>query len=522
MRSRWIASIGVALVALTLALGPTLAQTAAFVEPFSGTPPQPQPYQNPHNWDLFFQGFNSHYAGAAAQVAHHGPNCEPPGFPYTASNTHPLTREQDGIFICNNHLMTSTGLAGYAAIYMTPPAVADFSSGDAVISWEMSTLRTGARDWVDVVITPWAEHSQMAYNNNDQHIPPHTIHLTLAGTNVWQVFQRIDGGTAYNQGRDTLLPGDGSTTWDDVFRDAGLTESPQRRDRFEVHLSRTHISLCMPGYQHTGGVFCWVNTTLAQPLDPSVWHDQAAVQFNHRSYNVEKSCSADEDQFSIVHSDYGDAHCPPNTWHWSNITIQPYAPYSIIPSATRLASSGRVDFLAPAPSNAFLSFVQFGETSQLRVSFDGGQTWQAPRLQPAVAPSTENGEAIFTPMPQGAQSVMVRGANGFWGTFEATDFAIYGAPSGQVTVQDGQPTSTPTPASTASPTPTSSPDATPSATPTPDATVTLTATATATAEPTLQAAATQESTSTPSATSDVPQCRVSVEINGTPGPYRPC
>src|SRR6185437_12879630 len=95
-----------------------------------------------------------------------------------------MRSEADTVFICNDHVMTSPGLTGYGAIYMTPPAVADFSAGATTITWDMSTLRTSARDWVDVVLTPWDQQSQMAYNNNDQHIPPHNIHVTMAGTNA--------------------------------------------------------------------------------------------------------------------------------------------------------------------------------------------------------------------------------------------------------------------------------------------------------------------------------------------------
>jgi len=513
----------VAMLALVVALVPAVAQqNASFTETFDGTPPAPATYTNPAHWSIFVQGFNAQEATAGATVAQHGPNCEPPGFPYTATNTHVMHSATDAVFLCNGHVMTSLGVTGYGAVYMTPPAMLDFSQGSATIRWDMSTLRTSARDWVDVVLTPWAEHSDFAYNNNDQHIPPHNIHVTLAGTNVWQAFERIGGGIQYGQGQDVQLAGDGSTTWDDVFRRAGTTESPARRDTFEIRLSRTTLSVCMPGYDSpAGGVFCWINTTLPEPLEPAVWGDQATVMLSHRTYNAEKACNEDNgqpqpwtDQLNINHTAYGDLNCPPDTWHWDNVAIQPFVPYLIIPAvpsdaAITAASGGVVTFAQPAPSGAALSFVQFSHTPDLRVSYDAGHTWIAPRIQPAIAPnngaSEENGESVFDPIPAGVQQVMVRGSNGFWGTFDAEAFRIVGPPSSGLPVPTPLPTATSVPA-----TPTSTPG--PSATPAPRPTgvpATLTPGPTVDIPPTVQP--TPEATRVPAVS-----CQVLVFQDGIP------
>lgn len=479
---RTLLPILTALCAFAIVLTPTIAQSGAFLEPFDGSPPAPAAYQNPHNWGIFSQGFDTHFNGQAGQVAQHGPACEPPDFPYTAGNTHPLRSEADTVFMCNDHVMTAVGLAGYGAVYMQVPAVAVLNPS-AVISWNMSTLRTAARDWVDVTLTPWAEQSEMAYNNLDQHIPLHNIHIALAGTNVFLATQRIGGGQAYNQGRDVQLSGDTFTTWDTVFQANGVSESASRRDRFEVTLTRTTLSVCLSDYAYQGQrPFCWLrNAPLAEPLDPAIWNDQVAVQLGHRSYNPEKSCVNDQDPSQVLtdgHSPYADVHCPPNTWHWDNVSVQPYQPFEIVKSvpeilAIRTTSPTRVNFASPAPADSYLTFVQFGETSQLRISWDNGSTWNIPRLQPAVAPSTENGEAIFTPAPTGATSVMVRGANGFWGGYGVEAFKLVGRPD-------------------AAPKPRASATATAqaSATATAQATATATATALATATPTATVAST--------------------------------
>jgi hypothetical protein len=464
-------------------LNSVLAQAAGFIETFDGVPAAPAAYTNPNNWDIFVQGFNQNETGntvpggdpRGANLAQHGPNCEPPGFPYNASNSHVMQSAADTVFICNGHVMTSPGLSGYGAIYMMPPAVADFSQGPATISWDMSTLRTSGRDWVDVVLTPWDQQSQMAYNNNDQHIPPNNIHITLAGTNVFLGYERIGGGIQYNQGVDTLINGDTSTTWDQVFQaqNPPLTESPSRRDKFQITLTRTTISVCMPGYAYQGqSQFCWIrNAQLPQPLDPAVWHDQATVQFDDRVYNAEKACGVStEDQFNIDHTAYGELTCPNNTWHWDNISIAPYRPFSVTKSvpenfAVHSGNPTTVTFQNPAAAGSYLAFVQFSHTPDLRVSYDGGATWHAPHIQPSIAPnngaSEENGEAVFDAIPAGVQSIMVRGTNGFWGTFEAEAFHLIGPVSGAAPASN--PISTPT---ATAPAPTSTPVATnPTATP---------------------------------------------------------
>jgi hypothetical protein len=269
-------------------------------------------------------------------------------------------------------------------------------------------------------------------------------------------------------------------------------------------------------------------------LDPSVWHDQATVQLNHRVYNAEKACIDNQnpppsnplDQQGIDHTAYGDANCPPDTWHWDNVSIQPAIGYSIIQSvpqqtASHSTSPTRIQFAAPAPDGAMLQFVAFSHTPDLRVSFDGGTSWQVPRVQPANAPnngaSEENGEAFFTPIPAGVQSIMVRGSNGFWGSFNAEDFTIVGPPNGAAplptavpTATSGPATNTPTTVSTATSVPTTVASATvtlvPTATPLPStATVTATATVVATLTPTPTATITPAPTTigTPVPTAEV-------------------
>lgn len=525
---RIIAPILAAALALVVVLAPTLAQSAGFTETFdSPTPAAPQPYQNPHNWDIMTFGVDPR----EPSVAQHGPNCEPPGFPYNATNSHPIHSAADAVFICgagaNTHLMTSPGISGYGAIYMTPPAVADFSGGQASIQWDMSTLRTSSRDWIYVVLTPFSEHHEMAYINTDQHIPTHNIKIALGGTNTFEIFQ--NGGFQNSRLDGTDL----GTTWDQVFQaqTPPIGESGARRDTFQITLDRNHISLCMPGYQYRGQPFCWAkNVSLHETLDPAVWGDQAAVQFTHVVYNAEKGCedaaiaagyqdgkgqpNSTLDQFDIVHNSYGDANCPPNTWHWDSFSVNPAVPYSVIPSNPEALSfntprATRVNFAVPAPANSFLSFTSWGDTPQLAVSFDG-VNWQAPRLQPATSLAhPEVGEQVFMPIPEGQQSVMVRGAPGYWGTFEASSFKVIVPPGGALVQIPDQPTPQSQPTSTppVPPTQTSTPRPTQTSQATPTSTVQAKPSLTPTPMPTVAPTAVPDATET---------CMVQVWINGVP------
>ena len=54
--------------------------------------------------------------------------------------------------------MTSiNGTPGYAAIYLSPPVMADFTAGSSSIRFDVSTFVSSARDWLDVSSRPFAD-----------------------------------------------------------------------------------------------------------------------------------------------------------------------------------------------------------------------------------------------------------------------------------------------------------------------------------------------------------------------------
>jgi hypothetical protein len=421
-----------------------LAQAGGFLEPFNGAPAAPQPWR-PTNWDVQTNVTDSYQGdGTAIDVmqAHHSGACgAPPG-------THTINRIDDAIFQCSDHIMTAMS-AGYGAIYLTPNAQVDFSGGEASVKFDLSTLRTVGRDWVDLWITPFEDNLVVPLEDWGpayQGEPRRSVHI------------RLDGGSAGDtifKGeviRDFTATGLAASEWRGY--EQFLTPSASRRDTFELRISRTRVRFGMPAYN-----VWWVDDTIAD-----LGWSRGVVQFSHHSYNPTKGC--DEDGNTADE----EGKCA-NTWHWDNVSISPSAPFTILrgsPRLMRAAGSTQATFPAPAPSGAFLRFAGSGDN--LEVSFNGGQTWQPARRQAQEMNRTEHWSSYWTPIPAGTTSVRFRGQATWAGPWAAQDLAIFAtaAPSGS------QPTAT---ATSPAATPTRTPTATPTRTPTSPPAATATATA---------------------------------------------
>jgi hypothetical protein len=355
--------------------------------------------------------------------------------------------------------MTANGLTGYGAVYMVPPALADFSAGAATISFDMSTLRTASRDWVYFTLMPFEGHNKFSYNNNDQAIAPNNINVKMAGTNAFFACQRVNGttpGMGGDCGQDVRVNGDSSTQYTDVQTANGVAPDAARRDSFRIELSATHLKVCITGnntgqtYTYKGkSGFCWVDSDLPTPLDPSIWHGQAVFLMTHVTYNAEKSCSSVEDG-DIVHNLLGDATCPPNTWHWDNVGISPATPFTILNPTQQYVTfnepsgTNTVTFAQPAPANAFLSFIGGGDCTKQRVSVNGGASWITAKPQPATTQCQhpENGGEYFTPIPAGTTSVKFTGER-MYGTWYAAGISIWVAGQGSFPTSSPQPAPAP-------------------------------------------------------------------------------
>ncbi len=364
--------------------------TPSFLETFDGNPSQPQPWR-PDNWDITIHSRDGDtWKTLEPMQAAHGSDCAPP------PARHQISAYEDAVFICRNHMMTAINATGYGVIYLTPNHMVDFSEGEAVIRFDLSTERTSGRDWVSFWITPYQDHLQLPlqlWMPDLSGEPRHAIHIVMGHHNNGTVFR----GSLV---RDFNVTGIDGANWWRGYQDF-LTPSAQRRDTFELRISRTHLKFGMPDYN-----FWWIDNTI-----PELDWSQGIVQFGHHSYTPRKECPFDE--------------CHPNTWHWDNISIHPSRPFTMLHADKRFvdATTGSdVHFPAPAPANAHLRFA--AAATNLQVSFDGGNTWQPAQLQVQQRTEGYHFKSYWTPVPAGITSVQIRGEN-LGHSWHVRDIAIW-------------------------------------------------------------------------------------------------
>lgn len=359
-----------------------------FAESFDGAPAAPQPWSSPA-WDIAVHSRDvDTWRALEPMEAMHGPDCGAP------PATHTVASYEGAVFQCRDHLMTAISAAGYGVIYLTPSQILDFSQGEAVIRWDMSTLRTSGRDWVDVWITPFAENLQL----------PLELEVDLSGPPRNAVHIRMDFGqnsfraTTYREFVGTELE-QASLQGYEAF----LTPDARRRDTFEVRISRGHLAVGMPGYQ-----YWWVDTPM-----PELGWDSGVVQLGHHSYNPTKDCGGP---------------CAPNTWHWDNVQLSPARPFTLIKAAQRYADAeqpGPIALGAPAPASAHLRFSGVGP--ELAVSFDEGASWQPAVLQAQDTAffKDEHFRSYWMPIPPGTRSVQFRGSSWWGGGWHIRDISVW-------------------------------------------------------------------------------------------------
>lgn len=365
-----------------------------YLETFDGDPSQPTPFGNEH-WDVTVHSRDMYTWETLDEMqAQHGPNCEAP------PATHTIVNYEDTVYTCKNHMMTALYSVGYGVIYLTPDHMVDFSQGEAVIRYDISTLRTSTRDWVDIWITPFEDNLQLPLQEEypDLHgYPANSVNIKLTNNHAYipSVFREFDG-TVYEYAPGVMW-------WMDIHE--FLTPDSRRRDTFELRISQTHLKFGMPDYNKW-----WIDLELTEPL---TW-TQGIVQLGHHSYNPKKDCNHD-------------GSCGPSTYHWDNISINPAVPFTHIPGQQRFAEAGQetITFAQPSPAGSYLRFAGIG--SNLEFSVDGGQTWMPARIQPHSR-DTRAGEhflSYFTEIPPGVTAVQLRGDNWWGGRWHTRDFSIW-------------------------------------------------------------------------------------------------
>ncbi len=455
---------------LALAAGP-------YLQPFDGAPPAPLPMKPLLDWDITV---HSRDVDAWYQLnymeADHGATCTAPPAHHSIAGAGSTTAFEDSVFQCSNHLMTALNAPGYGVIYMTPDQMLDWSAGEAVLRWDMSTRVTSGRDWIDVWITPFASHLALPLSQFLPDLagpPPTTLQVQMSANPAHPPLSF--GALAI---RDTIETRLAFNQW--IGYESVLVPDAARRDTFELHLTRTHIKFGMPAYN-----LWWFDGDVAD-----LGFDSGVVQFGHHSYNPYKDCENGTLPV-VVENPPAPVDCGPGTWHWDNVSINPAIPFTILKTSPRYvdaASPPTFTFASPAPAGAFLRFGAWG--ANVQVSVDGGASWQMAGVQPALHASPNGGgnwQSYWHPLPEGQASVQVKAEGGWWGAnWMIRDASVFAEQIGvprtrtptpvvpptftptvpPVTLTPPPPTNTPVPTATLVP-PTATPLAAPTATATP-------------------------------------------------------
>jgi hypothetical protein len=359
----------------TVAPTTTLPPGGGFLETFEGAPTVAAPWQ-PTNWGVDANNSDMWAGdglGMDTMAAHHGSDCSAP------PATHTVSRLDQAVFLCRNHVMTSVS-GGYAAAYLTPPAMVDFRNGEAIVRFDMSTARGSGRDWVDLWITPPGDQLALPLNawlppyNGE---PQNAVQIKMEGGSRFEAYQY----TPTRRSSNAKLPVASTATYE-----SWLTPAADVRSVFELRISRTHVKFCMPDFGR-----CWVNTAFPSPL---TW-DVGVVQLGHHSYNATKDCSG-----ACV-----------NTWHWDNVNINPSVPLNIVPPSPRWAvatsNSRTIQLQRPAPAGGSLRFAAVG---MIQVSFNGGQTYTPAVRRSLDRRAPEHFSSYLQPIPAGTTSITFQGS----------------------------------------------------------------------------------------------------------------
>lgn len=454
------------------------AASTSYYEPFSGVPAAPERFDNdnpaaahldvvPNESDAGAVGSDQNGSFEEVDV-HHGPGCEAPVTNDTPSATlvmHRILRIDDAVYRCKDHIMTGL-LSGYAAAYLTPDAMVDFSQGEAVIRFDVSSLRTSGRDWIDMWLTPFndkfvipLERWNAPYNGE----PKNAVHIRADGNNDGSYHFE---GTIYRNNVEEGMNSGPGTLFEGVktaFANSGAVKtvtingtpttipvdmSPKRRDTYELRISKTSAKFCLVQVnvqmedstkQPVQTQQCWINSTFN-----NLGWDKAIVQFGHHAYNPEKDCTPDPLSTPAIQMG-----CRAVTWHWDEFKINPAIPFALIkptPSSPKfITRNSSITLNSPTPPNSYLSFVAVA--GSVEGSFDNGVTWVNFPRQFQVRNSPEHFSNYFVPIPAGVQTIKFRGADAasWLARFVVEHPAVYSLSDPALVSPIPSPTPTPTP-----------------------------------------------------------------------------
>ena len=404
--------------ALLSELAATHAAQASFREDFEGLGLNSvERFSSPH-WDVSVHSRDpSWWFTLEPMPAAHGLDASPP------PATHTISAYEDTVYNAKEHLMTAINAPSYGMVYLTPDVLVDLQQGEATVRFDMSTLRTARRDWIDLWITPWEDNLQLPLDDDlpDVHgTPRRGIHLRMDTFNA-----QVPGSTAV----------DWSFFRTEVFEDYAVRErfddevlgyedvlvpDPRRRETFELQLSRTHVRFGMPDY----GLW-WVDEDIA-PLD---W-DKGVIQFGHHSYNPTKTAAPVGHDTALAGVNDPEA----NTWHWDAFEVLGGTRFRMVGADRRFVrdtGSTKLVLDEPAPYDGFLRFSAIGG---VELSFDGAPFVAALRQDGSLQAAGEDDpfrfSSYWTPIPEGTLEVDLRLTRTTFLESVAKDFAVWSLSAG--------------------------------------------------------------------------------------------
>ena len=329
---------------------------------------------------------------------HDGSTCNSPPASHTVASFDEVP------FLCRNHMMTATNAGtatpdAYAVTYLTPDRLIDFSSGNTFVRFDVATLRSSGRDWIDLWITPYGDNLVVPLDDSlpdAQGYPRNGLHLRMTSGDVNS--SRFEASLIVNH-RAFRIPPSSTQTYEDAFRaaipkpaDPGAfwPTSPTRRDTFELSIGNGRFRFGMPRYN-----LWWYDIPLqAMDMGPQLL---GVLQIGHHSFHPSSDGA-------------------PNTWHWDNIGIAPARQFSIINGDRRYvdATTTTINFSRPAPWDANLRFAGYGSKFEVRGYDASGVAlggWQKAKQQDEELDVKGRFHSYWTPVPPGTARVDFRADN---------------------------------------------------------------------------------------------------------------
>lgn len=349
-----------------------------FVETFDGAPGRPTAWSSAR-WDVIVHDRTD--GATNAMEADHDHSCGAP------PATHAMHGAGEAVFLCRDHIMTALNSSdpGYAVIYLTPAAMADWSDGPATISFDVSTGRSTKRDWIDLWLTPWEQAMVLPsepYTPDLDGQPQKALHFRVTNEFAWYI-ERFPEDVKLSR-----------NDWQNVPVPYGRAQ----RDTFKFTIGGGFITIT-----YTNAATGKTIQVERVPLPRDLGYSRAIVQIGHHSYTPSKDCD-----FMTIGS------CGPNTWHWDNVKISPALPFKMT-KLGRLTEPGIVPV-----SSGLLRFAARGETE-----IDWGKGWHS--VRPVNRPIANDGHfsSYSLPVPHGAVRAAIRGKGTWAGPWRAENTAIW-------------------------------------------------------------------------------------------------